>query len=328
MVEQCPSKAKVAGSSPAGSTSSIIMMRTIFLCRYFYESRVSFSLSFNLSLMNALVLGGGAALGLAHIGIWKQIEEANIKIDIITGTSMGAIVGACIASGMSYKDMMKILEDMSWLKLLGKPVKGSFMDGENAKKYLESIFGNKKIEDLKIPFACISTDIDSGEEVIINKGKIIDALRATTSIPYIFEPYYYQGRYLVDGGLTNNFPILLAEQMGAKNILAIHVLPLRNKKTLYTQFREEKPDSFFKKIVNHITNPGIKFFNNFLEKIFAIMHAQIEEKQKHVSKDTNLYCKHVDLTGFSLGDFLKWKKIVQCGKTTNIESFSGSLGRS
>ncbi|MBT4936283.1 hypothetical protein HON22_00025, partial [Candidatus Peregrinibacteria bacterium] len=257
----------------------------------------------------------------------KQLEEANIKIDLITGTSMGAVIAACIASGMGHKDMIKILEDMAWLKLIGKPVKGSFMDGRNAKKYLESIFGDKKIEDLKIPFACIATDIDSGEEIVINKGKITDALRATTSIPCIFEPYYYQERYLADGGLTNNLPILLAEQMGAKKILAINVLPPRNKKTLYTQFREEKPDSFFEKIINHITNPGIKFFHNFLEKTFAIMHAQIEEKQKNVLKDTKLYCKHVDLTGFSLGDFLKWKKIVACGNTTDIQSFINSQSK-
>lgn len=275
--------------------------------------------------MNALVLGGGAALGLAHIGIWKQLEEAKVKIDLVTGTSMGAIIGACIASGMNYEDMLKILEDMAWLKLIGKPVKGSFMDGRNAKKYLESIFGDKKIEDLKIPFACISTDIDSGEEVVINSGKLIDALRASTSIPCIFAPYYYQGRYLVDGGLTNNLPILLAEQMGAKNILAINVLLKANKKTLYTQFKEEKPDSFFDKMVNHISNPGIKFFHNFLEKTFAIMHAQIEEKQKVVGSDTQLYYQDIDLAGFSLGDFLKWRKIIEMGSKIDIHSFIGSL---
>lgn len=271
--------------------------------------------------MNALVLSGGTALGIAHIGIWEQLEQSKNTFDVITGTSMGAIVGVCIASGMSSADMKNILEEMSWLQLLSKPAKGALMDGKNILKYLQSIFGDKKIEELPVSFACVATNINTGEEVVIDSGKIVDALRSTTSIPAVFEPYFYKKQYLVDGCLINNLPILLAEEMGAKKILAVNVVPRKDRKTMYTKWKEETSPSLLDQLAGHVRNPGILIFNDFLEKSYAILDAQIVERQKKVQKDTMLFYKHLDIQGISIRSFLKWRDIIEYGKNMSLNDF-------
>ena len=136
--------------------------------------------------MNGLVLSGGAARGFAHAGVFKTIEEKNIDFQIITGTSMGALIGALIADGKNYDEIYEIISNIPWLLLVSPPGKGSVMTGESIEKYLHKIFGNKQFKDLKKKFACIATDIDSGEEIVFTKGKLVPALRATISIPGIF----------------------------------------------------------------------------------------------------------------------------------------------
>ncbi len=266
--------------------------------------------------MNALVLSGGAARGFAHIGVYKNIQKLGINFDIITGTSMGAGIGAFIADGKTYEEIIEIMEGVSWLKLLSKPDKGSLMDGKGILDFIEKYFGNRKIEDLPKKFACVATDIDSGEEILFDKGPIKDALRATISIPGILKPHELNGRYLVDGGLVNNLPILQAEKMGATKILAINVRRSKTRKTLYRELNEKNDNNFIK----FFKAKRVKMFYDFCEKTYDIMANIIDEKQVKNAK-TPIILKHIGIPKIKYIAFLQWRKIVEHGEKVDISDF-------
>ncbi len=178
--------------------------------------------------MLGLVLGGGAAKGYAHIGALRVLEEEGIKPDIVVGASMGALIGGFYAAGFSTKELEKIAvkvdkKTKKWLFKLHISKKG-FVDGRNVIKYLSTYFGDKKIEELHVKFAVVSTDIENHSEIIIDKGDLIQAIRAAISIPVVFMPHTYAGRVLIDGGFVNPLPINVAQRLGAKKIIAVNVL--------------------------------------------------------------------------------------------------------
>jgi NTE family protein len=176
-----------------------------------------------------LALGGGAARGLAHIGVLSALERAGIPIDLIAGTSMGAIVGGLYAAGKDLREIRKAIAGLGRLQMfsmidLGLPMSG-FIKGKKITDWLRSLIGGIHFEDLKIPFACTATDINSCEEVILNQGPVAEAVRASASIPVIFTPAKWQGRYLVDGVLIDPVPVKVAREMGADLVIAVNVVP-------------------------------------------------------------------------------------------------------
>jgi NTE family protein len=177
-----------------------------------------------------LALGGGAARGIAHIGIIDVLRRENIPIDIIAGTSAGAIVGALYASCLNCDIVKKYALNTDWRKLtplIDPSFKMSgFLKGKRIKNLLAKyIGGDIDFKDLKIPFTCVATDIDTGEEVVINSGSVPEALRATISIPGIFTVVKQGERYLVDGGLTTPVPVDVVKRMGADLVIAVNVNP-------------------------------------------------------------------------------------------------------
>ncbi len=182
-----------------------------------------------------LALGSGAARGLAHIGVLKVLEKEKIPIDLIAGTSMGALVGGAYAVGMSVDEMEKIAMEVDW-KRLGRLMdfvipRAGFINGKKVKTFIKTLVKNKKIEELKIPFATVATDIETGEEVVIQQGSIVEAIRASASIPGIFTPVRNGGKILVDGGLVNPIPISVVKKMGAGIIIAVNVISGPKRKT-------------------------------------------------------------------------------------------------
>ena len=177
-----------------------------------------------------LALSGGAARGLAHVGVLAVLHEEQIPIDMIAGTSSGAVMGAIYASCRDTNWMKEQAVDPSW-KGMSPMVDPSFpktglIKGKKIRTILSRfVGGNIKFSDLKIPFACVATDIDTGEEVVINSGSVPDALRASISVPGIFTVVKHGGRYLVDGGLTTPVPVNVARNMGADFIIAVNVNP-------------------------------------------------------------------------------------------------------
>lgn len=176
-----------------------------------------------------LALSGGAAKGLAHIGVIKALEEAGIQIDYIAGSSIGALIGGAYASGVPIDTIAKIAIDTDWKRttklLFPNFLTSGFTNGEQVKKFLTSIYGDIKIKDCPIPFAATATDISTGKLYIINKGSLVEAVRASISIPIVFSPVKYKKDVLlVDGGLVNPVPIDIVKKMGANIVIAVHVL--------------------------------------------------------------------------------------------------------
>jgi NTE family protein len=202
-----------------------------------------------------LALGGGGARGLAHIGVLKVLEKENIPIDLITGTSMGAIIGAVYALKKDVSAIEKITEKYSkisefnidlsfsekerkdkpfFLKRMSDFLKKGYIlnlelrkkyinDGEGLRKVIEELVNNKTFEDTQIPFAVVAADLVKGEKVIIRRGKLFDALLASASIPGMFPPVTLDKKILVDGGIVDVVPIEAAQSLGANFVIAVSV---------------------------------------------------------------------------------------------------------
>jgi NTE family protein len=177
-----------------------------------------------------LALSGGAARGLAHVGVLDVFQKEGIPIDMIAGTSSGAVMGAVYAYNQDTNRMIEQALAANWKRMT--PMidpsfpKTGFIKGKKIKNLITSFLGgNIKFSDLKIPFACVATDIDTGEEVVIDSGSVPDALRGTISVPGIFTVVKYEGRYLVDGGLTTPVPVDVVKRMGADFVIAVNVNP-------------------------------------------------------------------------------------------------------
>jgi NTE family protein len=177
-----------------------------------------------------LALGSGAAKGIAHIGVIKALREANIPIDFIAGTSMGALVGACYA----VKGDLAVLEEMALKSNLQKMtrlldpkftlIRVGLLHGGRVESFLKPFIGDLNFQNCKIPFSAVATEIKTGTEVVLNEGSLLKAVRASISIPVVFIPVNYNGVYLVDGGVTNPVPADVVRSMGATFTIAVNVL--------------------------------------------------------------------------------------------------------
>jgi NTE family protein len=177
----------------------------------------------------ALVLGGGGARGLSHIGVLKRLEEEGVVPEVIVGTSIGALIGGTYAAGLSVGRMEEILRKMDILAVAkifrpGIPLSG-IVDGGRVAKLLRDLVGSKTIESLPVPFRAVATDLITGEDVVFDRGPLIDALMASIAIPVLFKPVFHQGRYLVDGGLSNPLPVSVAHHLSKAPSVAVNVSP-------------------------------------------------------------------------------------------------------
>ncbi len=219
----------------------------------------------------ALVLGSGAARGLAHIGILKVLEQNKIPIHIVTGTSMGAMVGGAYASGLNAAQIEEIACETNWLRvaqiLFPKRLQSSaLLDGGRVEDFLLALVGERKIEDLQKPFACIAADIWSGEEIVLESGSLIKAIRASISFPFLFTPLELGGRLLADGGIVNPLPVNTAREMGADIVIAAGATPsvarnIRHVDTGKTLTRKKmtaasNSSSFIKRFLNTFDENG------------------------------------------------------------------------
>jgi len=172
-----------------------------------------------------LALGSGGSWGLAHIGILKVLEENNIPIDYIAGSSMGAIIGAIYALNLNVKELEErafSLTKKDLVKLLDLNIpKVSLIKGNKIRSFLEKLIGDKYFSDTKIPFKIVTTDLESGKEIVINNGKLVDAIMASISIPGIFPPIRLQEGLLVDGGLINATPTNVVKEMGSDVVIGV-----------------------------------------------------------------------------------------------------------
>jgi NTE family protein len=185
----------------------------------------------------ALALGGGAARGFAHVGVIKALEAQGIVPDLIVGTSAGSLVGALYAGGMSGFDLQKaaLAMDDSAVADFSLPNRG-VIKGEALQDYVNTALGGRTIERLPRPLAIVATDLQSGEAIVFRAGNTGLAVRASSSVPGVFQPARINGRDVVDGGLVSPVPVRIARSLGADIVIAVDIS---------AQPREQKTASSF-----------------------------------------------------------------------------------
>jgi NTE family protein len=310
----------------AGIILRKVFLLTLFSIFYFLFSQNSYSQDTIKRPKIGLVLTGGGAKGFAHIGVLKVIEKAGIKIDYIGGTSMGAVVGGLYASGYSAQQIDSIFQNTNFDELLQDYIprtSKSFYEKKNDELYAMSLPFNKfslgvpialskgmynynlltklthkvrhvrDFNKLPIPFLCIATNIETGEQLVLNTGYLPQALLASSAFPTLFSPVEIDGKVLIDGGVTNNYPVDEVKKMGADIIIGVDV------------------------------QDGLKDRNALKEAtkiLLQISNLQMIEGMKEKIKKTDIYIKP-DITDYSVISFDKGTEIVKKGEDAALEVF-------
>ncbi|MEW6534680.1 MAG: patatin-like phospholipase family protein [Candidatus Auribacterota bacterium] len=279
-----------------------------------------------------IALGCGTARGFAHIGVLKVLEDENIPINYIAGSSIGAIVGTLYALGYGAYEIEKMASDFG-LKRMAFVSNPSFsgsglLEGRTIEKILKPIIGHRTFEDLKIPLKIVSTDICSGEEVIFTDGLLLKALRASASFPGLFVPMKYNNTYLVDGGLINPVPANIVKRMGAECVIAVDVT--RNVKD-YTRFMRQKKEKNIKTETDKdsTSNVSVNWLSSFdvllqrnkqwVPNIVNVLLQTVYIAEQKIA-DSQLHSTHIDvaispdLGHFTMFDFKKAHQIIHCGE--------------
>ncbi len=232
-----------------------------------------------------LALSGGSALGMAHIGVIKALQEQAIPIDFVSGTSAGALVAAAVAFEVPLNKMIEVSKKLNWKNI---SVFGYSKMGLNSNKPLEEIVeemvGKEKIENARLPLAIVATDIDTGEEIVFREGSVAKAVMASTCIPGFYTPVEIKGKRFVDGGLVENLPLSPLEAMGAKIKIGVNLeshKKFRKVKNVLDVIKNSytimmKPQSLFleKKSEIILIKPRLeKFQASDFEKIEDLMQA-------------------------------------------------------
>jgi NTE family protein len=176
----------------------------------------------------ALALGGGAARGFAHIGVIKALEAHGIVPDIVVGTSAGSVVGALYAYGYNGFQLQKIALDMDEATISDWAVpffsnSSGVLKGEALQDYVDKAVRKTPLEKLRIPFGCVATDLKNGQPILFRRGDTGLAVRASSSVPSVFQPVTIRGHTYVDGGLVAPVPVRFAKEMGADFIIAVNI---------------------------------------------------------------------------------------------------------
>ena len=235
----------------------------------------------------ALALGGGASKGFAHIGIIKVLKENNIPVKVVTGTSAGSIVGSLYASGMSPDRLELEAEILGKTDLVDLTLSTSgFIKGEKLQNYINQKVGNRPIQQLPIKFDAVATDFESGKAVAFNRGNVGQAVRASASIPNVFQPTTIGGRRYVDGGLSQPVPVSAAKKQGANFIIAVDISarPVKN------------------------VNQG---FFSYLDQTFNVMSIPLLQ---HELGQANVVIKPQVLEMGSIGGFDQKRRAIQLGE--------------
>jgi len=173
-----------------------------------------------------LVLGSGGSKGLAHIGVIKALKKKNINIDYIAGSSIGALISAYFAMNNDINKLEKIFLQHDWktgLSIIDPSFNGGLVKGEKLEKLVKEIIGDFKFNETKIPLAITATDLITGNGIVFKDGDIIKAVRASMSVPIIFQPIEYKNKLLADGGLSNPLPVDVIKSMGANFVIAVNL---------------------------------------------------------------------------------------------------------
>lgn len=256
-----------------------------------------------------LAMGSGAAYGYTMIGMLKVLERNGIYPDVVSGTSIGALIGAFYAAGKSPAELEEIAAGITKQKIWAMadftlPRQGLILGG-GVLRFLKTILKETTFEDLVLPFACVATDIVTGEEVVLRDGKVADAVRGSLSLPFFFQPYFYKGRYLVDGGLVNPVPTSVVASMGANVIISVNLTAKPSGKKV--------PWFRYKRRYHNWRGPNI--FEVMIKTIYT-MQFEIAQSRAEIA--------HVvlapDMSRYTWSEFHKSSELIKIGEEVMEES--------
>lgn len=290
----------------------------------------------------SLVLSGGGARGIAHIGVIEELERRNVEIVSITGTSMGSVVGGIYALGKleDFKKWLYNLDKLEVFKLLDFSFSSQgLVKGDKLINELKRFISDKKIEDLKIVYAAVAVDILSKEEVLFKTGSIYEAIRASIAIPTVFTPVNRDNTILVDGGVLNNMPINHAARFPGDLLIAVNVnanIPF-NKTSLLEKEVETNQSSYRKKMnefQNHLKkiipahkNDNLDYFD-LINKTISIMTNRLS--QITIEKYPPDILIEVSKDACGTFDFYKAEEMVEMGRSAAqkvLEAHKNKLNR-
>jgi len=288
-----------------------------------------------------LALGSGSARGLAHIGVLRALEEAGIRVTCVAGTSIGALIGAVYASGKLDALATELLA-FDWKRVAAflDPVfpRSGLIDGQRVVSLVRSHVGVSNIEDLPVPFCAVATDIQTGVEAIIKTGDLIDAVRASISVPGILTPVRLDGRVLVDGGLVNPVPVNAARNMGADFVIAVDL----NHDIVTGRLSRHEPSAqgrAYGNAVEHLlqrlrssNSPALAQFTEWLRKeplpgIFEVLLGALSIMQAQITR-INFQNEKPDLTirpplgAMRFMDFDRAEEIIDVGYRSAVEELT------
>lgn len=206
-----------------------------------------------------LALGSGSLRGLAHIGVIKAIEESGLPIDVVAGTSAGSIIGGLYAAELTIKDIERALEKVKWNNIVQFTFpKRSIVHNEPMRHFLNDILGGDiAIENLKLPYAAVASDANTGNAYIMRQGSLSKAITASTAIPAIMRPVKHDNKTLIDGAVVHPVPAALVKSMGADLVVAVNVCA--------ESFTKGSPKNFIKSLLNTIDIMSAKIVNEELQ---------------------------------------------------------------
>ncbi len=263
-----------------------------------------------------LALGVGVGYGFCHIGVLKVIEEENISIDVISGSSIGALIASFWAAGMRSDEILKIMKEefkhpkYTWSIIDLTFPSLDFIKGNKLYRFLKKYLGNKTFCDLKLPLKIIASNIKSKETRVLDKGLVVDAVMASCAMPGVFQPFKFNEEALLDGGVINPLPTEILFKMGIKKIIAVNVTPSRE--DFLRQHKEiEKGIAVNQGLFDKNKWFGIKgyFQNKFKENIIDIIFSSIEVMQSEIIQKEGLLADvilHPDTAG------LHWLELSRC----------------
>ena len=216
-----------------------------------------------------LALGGGAAKGFAHIGVIKMLEANGIRIDTVSGTSAGSVVGALYSSGMDAFQMQKTAFGLDETQIRDVSLfSGGLVKGQKLQDYVNQLVGNRPIERLKKPFAAVSTQLETGERTVFVRGNTGQAVRASSSIPGVFEPVVIGTKHYVDGGVVSPVPVDAARELGADYVIAVDIS---------TKASGKNPGSLLGTVNQSITIMGQKLGQQELARANVVIRPNVNE---------------------------------------------------
>ena len=238
----------------------------------------------------ALVLGGGAARGFAHVGVIRTLEQEKIPIDLIVGTSVGSLIGAiyaddAISFDLEWTAFQLQKDDLFDFGVLNAVTGMGFAKGDKLEAWMKAHVKTANIEQLRIPFAAVATDLNWGYEVVLDKGSVARAIRASAAIPGVFPPVQHQGKILVDGGVVNNIPISVAKARGADLVIAVDIS----------------------------ANVGNTNINNLLDVTLQATNIMFALNVEHAKKAADILITPAGIGDIAMLDFTQKKRCMQAG---------------